>query len=315
MPVVFRPLLRHWISRLILPAALVVWAGYLAVYHLFGGSAMVLAWAAVVILLNRPPVWQRELRFDAQGFSARLGKETCRMLWQDILVARQFERAGRDYLELSSEQVTKIIPLEFFDGHTIWERVRRYASPEALDGGAYKRTPAYQEWLTKTKPLLSDIREPLRAGYPTWQSFLVVVISLAVIWLVCRVALLTLGLIGAIFCFGLLLLLIGKLITLMFLYRVEMTSEAVTVFDLWKQQVMRWDEVEYIEHSSGWDRFVMVGHDKRLAVIGPRCLAGKDRVQMSTMLRAQVEHRHIELRHRERALFTWSRNVAAGRSA
>ncbi len=59
----------------------------------------------------------------------------------------------------------------------------------------------------------------------------------------------------------------------------------------------------------------MVGRDKRLAVIGPQYLAGKNRAEMLYMLRAQIELRRIELRHRERALFTWSRNVAVGRSA
>ena len=59
----------------------------------------------------------------------------------------------------------------------------------------------------------------------------------------------------------------------------------------------------------------MVGRDKRLAVIGPQYLAGKDRAKMIEMLRAQIELRPIELRHRERALFTWSRNIAVGRPA
>ncbi len=91
-----------------------------------------------------------------------------------------------------------------------------------------------------------------------------------------------------------------------------MTSEAVTVVDLGKRQVMRWDEVEYIEHDFSWHRFVLYGRDKRLAVVGPQSLTEKDRPKMSEMLRAQIELRHIELRHRERALFTWSHNVAVG---
>jgi hypothetical protein len=204
---------------------------------------------------------------------------------------------------------------EFFDRHAVWKSVRRYIPPEALEGAIYKQTPTYQEWLAKTKLLLTDIQEPLRVGYPIWQSFLMATTSLVIIGLICMVASMTLGWLGVIFCLGLLLLMTGKMVALMVFYRIEMTSEAVAVVDLRKRYVMRWDEVEYIEHSSGWGRFVMIGRDRRLSVIGLRCLAGQDRAKMVDMLGAQIEHRHIEFRHEERALYTRSRNVAVGRSA
>ncbi len=77
MPQVFRPLLRHWISRLVVPLALAAWAGYLAVYRLFSGAAVLLFYAALMTVLDRPFIWQIELRLDDEGLSGRFGKETC----------------------------------------------------------------------------------------------------------------------------------------------------------------------------------------------------------------------------------------------
>jgi hypothetical protein len=310
----FRPLLRNQKGKLVVILILVALGGHFAAEQSLVALVMVIFFIGA-ILFYKPPLLQKELRLDGQGLSIQFEKETSRILWQDVRVARQFEHAGQDYLELFSEQATTIIPLEFFDRHAVWESVRRYVPPEALEDATYKQTPTYQEWWAKTKLLLTDIQEPLCVGYPIWQSFLMATISWIIIGLICRVALMTLGWVGAISCLGLLLLLTGKMVALMVFYRVEMTSEAVTVVDLRKRYVMRWDEVEYIEHSAGWGRFIIIGRDKRLSVIGLRRLAGQDRTKMIEMLNAQIEHRHIELRHEERALYTRSRNVAVGRSA
>jgi hypothetical protein len=312
----FRPLLRHWIFRLGVPLALVAWAGYLAMDRLFDVAAILLMYAAVIAFANRPPIWQRDLRLDDQGLSARLGRETVRVLWSDVIAAWQVKHGRTSFLNLSSEEVTVGIPLEFFGSRAIWEAVQRRVPLEALEAGAYRRSPEYKTHLARAQSLLKDVREPLRADYPLSGKIALLAIGGFVL---ITVPLISEGRLEnwaeVAFCLGPVLLIAVKLAALSFFYRVEMTSEAVTVFDLWKRQVMRWDEVEYIEHIYAWGRFVMVGRDRRLAVIGPPYLGGKDRVEMFEMLHAQIELRPIELRHRERALFTGSHNVAVGRSA
>ncbi len=134
----FRPLLLHWIFRLVLPVALVVWAGYLAVCQLFGASLIVVLFVFVLVaaMPKASPLWQIELRLDGQGLSGRFGKETVRVLWNDVLVARQFKRARKNFLELSCEQGVATILLDFFNRRAVWESVRRYVPPEVLEADA-----------------------------------------------------------------------------------------------------------------------------------------------------------------------------------
>jgi hypothetical protein len=93
-------------------------------------------------------------------------------------------------------------------------------------------------------------------------------------------------------------------------YRLEMTSEEIQVIRLRKRQRMRWDEMDYIQHDFGWHRWVAYGDNKHLAAVGIQMLSGDDQAEMMDMLNAQIEQRSIETRRKERALFTWSRNVS-----
>lgn len=122
--------------------------------------------------------------------------------------------------------------------------------------------------------------------------------------------LVSLGWSEAMLCLGLPATIVGWVLLSSIFYRLEMTSEEIRVIRLGKRQRMRWDEIDYIEHDFGWHRWVAYGDDKRLAVVGIQMLRGDGQAEMMDMLSVQLERRSIETRRKERALFTWSRNVS-----
>jgi hypothetical protein len=304
---IFRPLHRYWITNITCTLFWTAITSYLA----FRGIFVCLIWPLYFLgssLLTLYRLKHTRLKFDEQYLFAQTRRETNQVPWNEILMIRQVQQMWkRKYLELATEQKRFTIPLEYLDMTQIWYWVQRYAPPEALQDDAYKRVPSYQEWLTTAQKLVNAPQEPLRAGYSLGEKIVVgltfIVITLAYLLI------LALTSSSVILSFGLIILILGGWFLSSFLYWVEMTSETVASISLWQRQQIDWREIEYIEHDFGEHRFVLYGSDKRLTIPGPRMLAGKDVAAMVEMLKAQVTCREIELRHKERALFTRSRNV------
>lgn len=305
---IFHPLSRLWITRIVWSLSLTILIVYLAFEQVF----ICALWPVIFLGLSLRDIYLLKhtiLKLDEQNFLFQRGKSTIQVLWKDILMVRQTERVRKQiYLELATQQEIFAVPLSYFDITQVWHWVKRYASIDALQEDAYKRLPAYKEWSAKVQKLVSSTQETLCAGYSLDTKILIGVVFISLggigtlLWL-------TLNSIEVILCFIPLVFVLGGWAVSSIFYRVEMNSEEVTIINLWKKHRIRWEEVKYIEHDFGQRRFVLYSQNKRLAITSPKSLAGKDRAEMIDMLQAQIEYRKIELHHKERALFTWSRNV------
>lgn len=305
---IFHPLSRYWITKIIWIVLLTI----PVIYFVFERVFICALWPVIFLGLSLMDIHLLKhtiLKLDEQKFLFQRGKSNVQVLWKDVLMVRQTRQAWkRVNLELATQQEVFAVPLGYFDADQVWYWIKRYAPVDALQEDAYKRLSAYQEWSIKAQELINNTQQVLWAGYSLGTKIMIgfVFISLTgiggMLWL-------TLNSIEVVLCLGPIILVLGGWAVSSIFYRIEMTSERITAINLWKRQQIMWNEVEYIEHDFGQRRFVLYGQNKRLAITSPKLLVGKDRVEMINMLQAQVEYRKIELRHKERALFTWSRNV------
>jgi hypothetical protein len=305
---IFRPLTRYWVTKIFWFLLWVIVAGYLSLVQ----HTWVALWPAVFAIMSLfglHGLWRREIILNESELSARFGKEETRIAWKDIVVAKLTTgMKNKQLLELSTQQGSFYISLESLDTSLLWQWIQRYVSPEALESNAHERLLSHQKWLEKVDRLVKHTLEPLCASYSLQAKFnmgllLIIMTSFGLL-------LAGLGLIETVLCFGPLTLFAGWLLFLSITYRLEMTSEAITVIKLWRRRTMKWDEIGCIEHDFGWHRWIVLGNDKRLAVVGLQTLGGEDRPEMMDMLKAQIEHRNIKLSHKERALFVRSHNVS-----
>jgi hypothetical protein len=304
---IFRPLPRYWISKAIWFLLLGTAAGYLALrYHV-----LVAIWPGFFAgknLLELYRLRQMRVELDTQGLLVQIGAERNWIAWNEVVVAQQVGGVrNKRFLELSTQEGSLYVALEFLDASSLWQWVQRYVPPEALEVSAYKRLQAYREWVERSKRLINDIHQPLSASYsiPARLSM-----GLVLIIMTSGLLLVSLDWSEAMLCLGLPAATVGWVLLSSIFYRLEMTSEAIRVIRLGKRQRMRWDEIDYIQHDFGWHRWVAYGDNKRLAVAGIQMLSGDDQAEMMDMLSVQIEQRRIETRRKERALFTWSRNVS-----
>lgn len=305
---IFHPLSRYWITKIIWIVLLVI----PVIYFLFEQVFICALWPVIFLGLSLMDIRLLKhtiLQLDEQKFLFQRGKTNIQVLWKDLLMVRQTKQMWkRVNLELATQQEVFAVPLGYFDADQVWYWVKHYAPVEALQEDAYKRLSAYQEWSIKAQELINNTQQALCASYSFGTRIMIgfIFISLAgigsILWL-------TLNSVEVILCLGPIILGSGGWAVSSIFYRVEMTAEKITAITLWKKQQIKWNEVEYIEHDFGQRRFVFYGQGKRLAIVSPKLLVGKDQVEMLNTLQAQVEYRKIELRHKERALFTWSRNV------
>lgn len=306
----FYPLSRHWITKIIGVLFWLMVLGFVASQGIFPcavGPLVFLVWSLFDLNLLKHTV----LRLDEQSLRFQRGKSVSQILWKDVLMVRQVKQPWnrRLPLELATQDQDLSVPLDFFDAAQVWYWIKRYAPVEALRDDAYRRLPAYQAWLVKAEDLISNSSEPLRVNHTLGTKFMAVSVLVLfasigyLSWLIVN------PVVASLF-FGPIILFLANWAISSIFYQLEMTSEGITVTSLWKKQQMRWDEVQYIEHDFGQHRFVFYGQNKRLAITGPKYLAGRDQSEMLNMLQAQIQYRKLELLHKERALFTWSRNVS-----
>lgn len=304
----FHPLSRYWIARVIWFLFLASLIVYFAVERVF----ICAFWPVVFLglsLMDMHLLKHTSLIMDEQNFLFQRGKSNVQVLWKDVLMVRQTNYTWKQVnLELATQEELFTVPLGYFNVGQVWHWVKYYAPADALREDAYKRLPAYQEWLLKSQELINNTHQALCVGF-SLRTKMMIGFAFVLLGGIGSLLWLTLNSIAVILCLGPIILVLGGWAVSSIFYRVEMTSEGVTVIDLWKKRQIRWDEVEYIEHDFGQRRFVFYGPNKRLAIMGLQLLIGKDQIEMVYMLQAQVEYRKIELRHKERALFTWSRNV------
>lgn len=91
--------------------------------------------------------------------------------------------------------------------------------------------------------------------------------------------------------------------------KVEMNSNRVTLYIPTGRHEILWDEVRHIETDQHWGSIVFCGaSSKRVSVLGPGWWSGKDKGQMITLLRSEMNRRSIPVKVTVKALFRLSKN-------
>ena len=303
----FRPLPRYWLTKSVW---LLLWLP-LAGYLIFTGQYGLAWWPAIfalIALTELYKLWRQEIRLDEQQLWSRFGSEQTDIDWSEVVEATMTTAPNRDHvLALATLKQTVYLTVTFIDRASLWQAVQRYVPPAALEADAYKRLPAYQDWLQTANRLIYQTQQPLSARLSLEAQFLAGLLWLMIVS--CSIPLVGNGASGTIFYLAGPIVLLSWYLLTRLTYRLEMTSEAITVIKLWRRQTIPWAEIEYLEHDFGWHRWVVYGRNKRLAVVGFRLLRKKDRQQIREMVTAQLEHRNIAVHRRERILFIRSRNV------
>ena len=74
---------------------------------------------------------------------------------------------------------------------------------------------------------------------------------------------------------------------------------------------IKWNEVQYMEIDITGSNMVLVGENKRLAMIGPYLWSNKNKRRMLGFMADQVDKYGIQIRVTQKAMFRFSKNTKA----
>lgn len=230
-----------------------------------------------------------EVSLDEQDFYARIGKESIRIKWQDIL----FVRLVGNFLELATNTNRYVISLNYLDTESIWTQIRKDAPESAFRKDAYLHVPTFQETIADYEILLQDDKICFHAGYSRsaklgyWLLFLgillpsVMLLSDNNIWLFSTI------------CFIPFTLLTGAL-ALRSIQTLQVTAQKVIVSNGFKKSELHWHQIERIKAELLYERFIFYGDSKRLVAPGLK-VWGQDNEMLVKMIYAQIWKHQIEI--------------------
>jgi hypothetical protein len=102
---------------------------------------------------------------------------------------------------------------------------------------------------------------------------------------------------------------LGGAFLLFFSGTVEMDAETIICRTPLAQYQIKWDEVSHIEIDTQGSNLVFCGEDKILVALGPLFWSGKDKMEMLSLVNAQVEKHGIGIPQTEKPVFRLSKNT------
>lgn len=343
-PRTFRATFEAWFGQLLLPAVFVTLLTVTAI-NSAGLDAAIggLGLAALAVFTGWKyalPMLSNYIHLDDRSIEGSMNGRYFQLYWTEVLAAWVYQRRRRSFLCLGTREHTLVIPLRFFDDHTVWEQVCGSVTPSALTEEAIKRLPDYQEWraaldhdaaadLPAADPpgedstLTSDdeqeadasrtiterartVADQARTVADHWVVQVIGWAGLAFFALDAVEALRLGQVLQGIVYLGLTAACMVVLMSWGLTELNEKTIERRTLFGSWR---IEWDEIRCIEVDPFDTILVLLGDDCQLVIPGPWMWSGVNKRGALAVLLSQARERGIPLRRTALAAFKFSRRT------
>jgi hypothetical protein len=311
----FKTTVKAWLTQAVLP--ILFWASASVVLICLRPylRAVLISLGVFGLILFRVakggvmPMWRTSMEASDNMLSGRIAGCEFKIRWNDVLSAEKISVAKQPLIQLTAKDEVLTIPLKFIDGEALWETVKLHVNAKAIEEGAFRKTPEFQNWSAESATFVAGIRAPLKV---TVRTVAVIGWLCTLLFLPCSIAACVGGMWGAAVVF----LIFAAMGVYLILNSgtIEMTAECVSYSTPLGRYEVKWGEVKYIETDIQRQGIVLYGEGKRLAIYGPGYWSGDDTTEMAMLLTAQLEQFQIETKETQKALWARSKNTKIRRA-